>query len=100
MFITQETVKESLSLPSGSPEAQMVESARASVASAGHLIRPLKDAHLHRQGIFFEEITFDPGGKMMGKSWSEHPEQQGSRCKGPVAGTNGANKRRSAWLKH
>ena len=37
---------------------------------------------------------------MMGKSWSEHPKQQGSRCKGPVAGTNGANKRRSAWLKH
>ena len=25
---------------------------------------------------------------MMGKSWSEYPEQQGSRCKGPVAGTN------------
>ena len=24
----------------------------------------------------------------MGKSWSEHPEQQGSRCEGPVAGTN------------
>lgn len=24
----------------------------------------------------------------MGKSWPEHPEQSGSKCKGPEAGTN------------